>query len=93
MLGEDNRASGPDHLTQQLRQETLIRDNQLSDERVETKRRMRIAAEIQREESLARHIEMVGLFLNLGFILISPWQICSGFLNLFCFLSFFIFFI
>ena len=48
----------------QLHQENVQRANQLSDERVETKRRMRLMAEMQHEEEMARKIEMVGFVRN-----------------------------
>ncbi|EGD81049.1 hypothetical protein PTSG_13129 [Salpingoeca rosetta] len=58
VLGQDGRDRGQSDQTRQLHQENVMRANQLSDERVETKRRMRLAAEMQREEAIAQQLEM-----------------------------------
>ena len=64
VLGQDGRERGQSAQVRQLHQENVQRANQLSDERVETKRRMRLMAEMQHEEEMARKIEMVGFVRN-----------------------------
>lgn len=51
---------------QKLQQERLLRANTLSDERVETKRRMRTAAEIKEEQDLAARLQHVRAWRGRG---------------------------